>query len=61
MALDGSFYTASEFCNFYEDKYTVGILWSWENGNGIENDYMLDHARQEFAYLMHAHNSLRYR
>ena len=54
MALDGSFYTASEFCNFYEDKYTVDCLWFWENGNGIENDCMLDNARQEFAYLMNA-------
>ena len=54
MALDGSFYTASEFCNFYDDKYTVDCLWFWENGNGIENDCMLDNARQEFAYLMNA-------
>ena len=54
MALDGSFYTASEFCNFYDDKYTVDCLWFWENGNGIENEYMLDNARQEFAYLMNA-------
>ena len=54
MALDGSFYTASEFCNFYDDKYTVDCLWFWENGNGSENEYMLDNARQEFAYLMNA-------
>ena len=54
MALDGSFYTASEFCDFYRDKYMVDALWFWENGNGIENDYMLDNARQEFAYLMNA-------
>ena len=54
MALDGSFYMASEFCNFYEDKYTVDCLWFWENGNGIENGCMLDNARQEFAYLMNA-------
>ena len=26
-------------------------LWSWENGNGIENDCMSEHARQEFAYI----------
>ena len=54
MALDGSFYTASEFCNFYRDKYMVDALWFWENGYGIENDYMLDNARKEFAYLMNA-------
>ena len=54
MALDGSFYTASEFCNFYEDKYPVDCFWFWEKGNGIEYDYMLDNARQEFAYLMNA-------
>ena len=42
MALDGSFYTASEFCHFYRDVYLVDALWFWENGNGIENDYMLD-------------------
>ena len=54
MALDDGFCTASEFCNFYRDKYMVDVLWFWENGNGIENDYMLDNARQEFAYLMDA-------
>ena len=32
MELDGSFYTASEFCNFYRDKYVVDalIIWFWE-------------------------------
>ena len=25
-ALDGNFYTASEFCHFYGDKYTVDAL-----------------------------------
>ena len=54
MALDGSFNTASEFCNFYRDTYMVDASWFWENGNGIENVYMLDNARQEFAYLMNA-------
>ena len=54
MALDGSFYTASEFCDFYRDKYMVDALWFWENGYGIENDYMLDNARQQFAYFMNA-------
>jgi hypothetical protein len=32
----------------------VDTLWFWENGIGIEDDYMLDHARNEFAYLMNA-------
>ena len=54
MALDGSLYTASEFCDFYRDKYMVDALWFWENGYGIENDCMLGNARQEFAYLMNA-------
>ena len=54
-ALDGFLYTASEFCNFYDDKYTVDCLWFWgEDCNGIENDYMLDNARQAFAYFMNA-------
>ena len=54
MALDGKLYTACKFGNFYGDTYTVDALWSWENSNGIENYYMLDHARHEFAYLMNA-------
>ena len=51
-ALDGNFYTASEFCSFYRDKYTVETLWHGQFGNGIENEYMLEHAQHEFAYLM---------
>ena len=51
-ALDGIFYTASEFCSFYRDKYTVETLWHGQFGNGIENEYMLEHAQHEFAYLM---------
>ena len=51
-ALDGNFYTASEFCSFYRDKYTVETLWYGQFGNGIENEYMLEHAQHEFAYLM---------
>ena len=54
MALDGRFYTACEFCNFYGDRYTVDALWFYHDGKGIENEYMLDNARQEFAYLMSA-------
>ena len=53
-ALDGNFYTADEFCKYYRDKYTVETLWYYGHGNGIENDYMLDHARREFPYLMNA-------
>ena len=48
----GNFYTASEFCSYYGDKYTVETLWYGQFGNGIENDGMLEHAQHEFAYLM---------
>ena len=54
-ALDGNFYTASEFCSYYGDKYTVETLWYGQFGNGIENEYMkhmLEHAQHEFAHLM---------
>ena len=53
-ALDGNFYTASEFCSYYGDKYTIETLCIWygQFGNGIENEAMLEHAQHEFAYLM---------
>ena len=54
-ALDGNFYTASEFCSYYRDKYAIETLCRYGQfaiGNGIENDGMLEHAQHEFAYLM---------
>ena len=44
-ALDGNFYTASEFCSYYGDKYTVETLRYRQFGNGIENGGMLEHAQ----------------
>ena len=52
MALDGFYYTASEFCEFYGSEHEVRELWFGPHGNGLEDADMLHMARMQFNYLM---------